>query len=137
LFETEKPGRDWGHAARDYAIQFISPESKYVVFGSTDNYYMPLFFEFMVKPFLVRPEIEATYCNMVHNNFAWEKMDCSIRMGRIDCGNFMTKTENARAVGWKHRHYEADWAYIQEIQQRFCKSPMSFYKVDKILFVHN
>ena len=143
IYSTVKPGNDWGHRAREYGIQFLSPESKYVVFGGVDNYYMPEFIEYLIKPMETDPEREflpgvvATYCDCLHNIRRWDKMSCEIRMGLIDCGNFMTRTEYARAVGWKYRDYEADWKYIQDLQRLFCKKPGAIKKIDRTLFIHN
>jgi glycosyltransferase involved in cell wall biosynthesis len=136
VFETEKPGNDWGHAARAFGLTQVSQASNLIVFGSADNYYMPEFFEYLSKPF-DDEKVQATYCNCLHNVRRWEKMECAIQCGLIDCGNFMTRTKNAIENGWTGRHYEADWKFVNEIQQKFCNNAGSVHKIDRILFIHN
>ena len=137
IINTQKPGHDWGHAARAYGLDFVAPDSDLIVFGGVDNYYVDQFLEYMVKPF-ENEAVQVVFCNMMHDIRRYEAMmDCKLQMGLIDCGNFMTRTENAKSVGWKNRSYEADWKYINEIQEKFCKNLQSVKKIPKMLFIHN
>ena len=137
LHEIPGPNGDWGHEARAYGLEHIDHASELIVFGGSDNYYVPTFLEEMVKPFQ-NEKVQATICNCIHNIRHYEFiMECKIQYSLIDCGNFMTRTKNAQEVGWKKRDYNADWWYINEIQQKYCKGPESVKKINKILFVHN
>jgi hypothetical protein len=74
---------------------------------------------------------------MVHN---WVKDDyipisCEIEYGKIDIGNFMTRTFNAQKLRLKKDIEQADYYFVEEYLARFNEAQI--IKIDKILYVHN
>jgi cellulose synthase/poly-beta-1,6-N-acetylglucosamine synthase-like glycosyltransferase len=132
--QTDKRYNDFGHTPRAFGLEKVTGDL--VVISGADNYYIPEFCEHMIKPFKDE-KVQAAFCNCLHNYNQWEKMECEIKHGRIDCGNFVTRTENAKVVGWKSKDHAADWFYIQEINRLYCKHAGSIKKINRILFVHN
>jgi glycosyltransferase involved in cell wall biosynthesis len=137
----EGPNKDWGHKARAEGLNHVSKDSELVIFSSSDNYYMPIFLEEITKPF-DNQKVNVSYCDMVHNCIHYDPKNygtikCELRIGGIDCGNFVTRTKCAHQVGWVNRNYEADWMYIREVLRLYANSKESVVKINKVLYVHN
>jgi hypothetical protein len=71
---------------------------EWVVMTGEDNYYVPTFVEEFLKH--ATHNTHFVFCDMVHN---WVNQDyiyvpSAPVYGRIDIGNFMTKTKNAKQL---------------------------------------
>jgi hypothetical protein len=74
---------------------------------------------------------------MVHNwtNDNYIPIQCEIEFGKIDIGNFMTRTHNAQKLELKENMEQADYYFVEEYLARFPEGKI--IHVDKILYVHN
>jgi hypothetical protein len=101
-----------------------------------DNYYVPKFLEYFTETILNNDKCGFVYCNMVHDHKRYQVIDSKIERKFIDIGNFISKTELAKTIGFKYRDYGADWYYINAYHNKY-KNKYDFIKIDKILYVHN
>jgi glycosyltransferase involved in cell wall biosynthesis len=129
----DKRYNDWGHTPRNYGLEKATEE--WLVMTGEDNYYAPTFVDNFLS--VVRDDVNFVFCNMVHN---WVKDDyipinCDIEYGKIDIGNFMTRTFNAQKLRLKSEINQADYYFIEEYLARFNEAQI--IKIDKILYVHN
>jgi glycosyltransferase involved in cell wall biosynthesis len=129
----DKRYNDWGHTPRNYGLHRATEE--WVVMTGEDNYYVPTFVENFLS--VVRDDVNFVFCNMVHN---WVKDDyipinCDIEFGKIDIGNFMTRTFNARKLKLNTGIEQADYMFVEQYLSRFYEGQI--IKIDKILYVHN
>lgn len=129
--ETDKRYNDWGHSLRPLGIDAII-ESEYTVVTNADNYYAPQFIEFMTTELDKNNSFQGSYCDFINNLYFTESR---LEIGFVDCGNFLTKTENAKTVGWTGREFAADWKYVDEVITKYGKE--NFIKIPRTLFVHN
>ncbi len=101
-----------------------------------DNYYAPVFFEWMLKPFDGGRDIVATFCSaMVHSYLQWNTQLTRLARGHLDCGGVLLKTAQAQAVGWHSLEHSADWFFFEAIIKRY--GAAKFVPVRGTLFVHN
>jgi len=129
----DKRYNDWGHTPRNYGLEKATEE--WLVMTGEDNYYAPTFVDNFLS--VVRDDVNFVFCNMVHN---WVKDDyipvnCDIEYGKIDIGNFMTRTFNAQKLRLKSDINQADYYFVEEYLARFNEAQI--IKIDKILYVHN
>jgi glycosyltransferase involved in cell wall biosynthesis len=129
----EKRYNDWGHTPRNYGLQMATEE--WVVMTGEDNYYTPVFVSEMLK--VATPSTHFVYCDMVHNWTAHQyiPIKCEIDYGKIDIGNFMTRTFNSKKLKLNNKVNQADYQFIVEYLERFNEGKVK--KVEKILYVHN
>lgn len=140
--ETNQRMGNWGHYHRNWALQEmkegrLSPQAKYIVITNADNYYTPVFCEYMLKGFISNANAIAVYCtSMVHSYKAWDILECRLKRGYLDSGVVMVKKENACAVGWRDiESHSSDWTYFEDLAIKY--SAQNFVKVPGCLFIHN
>jgi hypothetical protein len=134
--ETEKRAGNWGHSIRrDWLRKLKDSDADYIVITNADNFYAPVFCEYMIKGF-DNGQV-ATYCSkMGHSYTAWGVIDCKIEQGYIDCGSVMVRADVATEIGWNDIHsHSSDWLYFNDIIQKHGKE--KFAKVEGLLFIHN
>ena len=129
----DKRYNDWGHTPRNYGLQKATEE--WVVMTGEDNYYVPTFVENFLS--VVRDDVNFVFCDMVHN---WVKdnyipVKCDIEFGKIDIGNFMTRTLNSQKLKLNTGIEQADYMFVEQYLARFYEGQI--IKIDKILYVHN
>lgn len=134
--ETEYRVGNWGHKLRQKALKEMEL-GDYVVITNADNYYVPVYTEYMLKGFKKSHTAVATYCDaMVHSYKAWQVIPVKFERGYIDCGGVMVKKEVACEVGWSDvENHSSDWTYFSDIAARY--SPKNFIPVKGCLFIHN
>ncbi len=131
----------WGHPHRQWALNEIKDgrlgkETDYIVITNADNFYVPVFIEYMLNGFIDNPHALATYCNLtVHSYIAWGVMECRFERGFLDCGQVMVKKETACEIGWNSYDHSSDWTYFNEIASKY--GIPCFIPVKGALFVHN
>lgn len=128
-----RTGNDYGHSIRKEWLQKV--EGDYITITNPDNYYVPVFIEYMLKGF--KPGIVATYCSsMVHSYKAWDIIPCRLQRGYVDCGGVMLRLEDAKAVGWNNTtDHSADWIFFSDVIK--ARGIRSFAPVRGCLLVHN
>lgn len=127
------PNNDWGHTARNYGLSEAKEE--FVVMTGDDNYYTPNFVKEMLEE-AISNGANLVFCNMVHNNFNYQMVNCRVAHGAIDIGNVMTRTKLAQQFELQH-NYDADWTFITQYCQKHKQTSKSLVKIDKILYIHN
>ena len=126
---------DWGHTPRNYGLSEATEE--WVVMTGEDNYYAPTFVQNFLSSVEFRSDVNFAYCNMVHNwvNDDYIPVKAEIEFGKIDIGNFMTRTFNAKKLRLKPEVEQADFWFIEEYLTRFNEGALMY--IDKLLYVHN
>jgi hypothetical protein len=134
----DRTGR-WGHPWRQWALERLRagdyPDAKYVVITNDDNYYVPVFCEYMLKGF--KENTVATYCDqMVHSYIQWQIIKCDLQRGKIDCGGVMVRRMVAQEIGWRDiESHSSDWVYFEDIIKQY--GAQNWAKVAGCLFSHN
>lgn len=128
------PNKDWGHTAREYGL--MNCKSEWVLMTGDDNYYVPKFIQEFTDAINSVDNCGFVFCNMVHDHKKYQVIDSRIERKFIDIGNFISKTELGKTIGFKFRDYGADWHYINAYQNKY-KNDYKFIKLNKILYVHN
>lgn len=123
---------DWGHTPRQYGLDNATEE--WVIMTGEDNYYVPIFVEEMLRESI---DFHFVFCDLVHN---WMRQDyiplkSSLKLGGIDIGNFMTKTNMAKRIKLRTTEEWADWYFVEEFSNKF--NMAKYKKINKILYVHN
>jgi glycosyltransferase involved in cell wall biosynthesis len=131
--ELNGPHRDWGHTPRNYGLENATEE--WVVMTGDDNYYMPVFVEDFLK--VVDDETHFVYCNMIHN---WTEqqylhINSMPRLGAIDIGNFMSKTELSKKIKLDITNEQSDGLFVEEYIKKYPQGTIK--KINKPLYVHN
>lgn len=126
------PNNDWGHTAREFGLQNTTAD--WVVMTGDDNYYVPEFVDLFLRA--ASDDTKFVFCNMIHNNANYLPLNTSLNLGNIDIGCFMTKTELAKKIKL-NKTYEADWDFVSEYCNRFCKDATDIKKIKSVLYIHN
>jgi glycosyltransferase involved in cell wall biosynthesis len=123
---------DWGHTPRQHGLDNATEE--WVIMTGEDNYYVPEFVDIMLEE---SKNQHFVYCDMVHNwiNRDYIPIMSKLQLGKIDIGNFMTKTNMAQKIKLKKDHEWADWFFVQDFQNKY--KVAKYKKVNKVLYVHN
>ena len=131
--ETPVRMNNWGHQHRRDYLNTV--ESEFVLITNSDNYLVPTFLEYMLRP--LKNGYIASYCSqMVHSYKAWQVIECSMKRGYVDCSGVLIKTEAAKKVGWNNiTDHSADWLFFEDLIRRFGIN--SFVKVNGCLLIHN
>lgn len=134
--ETKERKGNYGHPLRQWALNEFEL-GDYTVISNADNYYTPVFCEYMLKGFKRSHTAVASYCTeTVHSYKAWQVLPAKLQRGFLDCGAVMVKTEVAKEIGWRDiESHSADWIYFADIATKY--SWRSFVPVKGALFVHN
>jgi len=123
---------DWGHTPRQHGLDNATEE--WVIMTGEDNYYVPEFVDLMLKE---STNQHFVYCDLVHNwiNKEYIPIKSTLKLGGIDIGSFMTKTNLAQKIKLITTHEWADWFFIEEFIKKFKQAKIK--KVNRILYVHN
>lgn len=138
--ETKERIGNWGHYYRQWALNEIRqgnlPDTDYIVITNADNYYTPVFIEYMLKGFKTHTAV-ATYCEtMTHSYKAWQVIPCRVERGYLDSGGVIVKKDIAVEIGWRDvEAHSSDWTYFSDIAAKY--SAKNFIPVKGNLFVHN
>lgn len=142
--ETEKRYNDWGHSLRELGLKnCTASDSDYILFTNGDNYYCPPFVEEML--FMTGPNVGVVYCDMIHSHprpdsssgGSYGYFNTTFKPNFCDIGSFIVRLDIARAVGYRHKHRDADASFISDILNYQKTNPFEIVKVNKVLFVHN
>lgn len=139
--ETEKRHGNWGHYHRSWALNEMRDgklsDGDYVVITNADNYFTPVFTEYLLNGFKKSHTAVATYCDkMCHSYKAWDIIPVRLEKGFVDCAGVMVKKEIACEIGWRDTEsHSSDWTYFSDIASKY--STRNFIPVKGCLFVHN
>lgn len=125
---------DWGHTPRNIGLELATEE--WVVMTGEDNYYTPKFVEFFLQAAKSKPNSYFIFCDMVHNwvNFEYIYVKCEPKYGKIDIGNFITKSELAKQIKIDPTFAQSDWKFVSQYLNKF---KGDIVRIPKTLYVHN
>lgn len=134
--ETEERKGNYGHHLRQWALNKFEL-GDFTVISNADNYYVPVFIDYMLRGFKKSHTAVATYCDsMVHSYKAWQVIPCRPEKGFMDCGGVVIKSNIAKEVGWRDiTDHSADWTFFSDIAAKY--SWKNFLPVKGTLFIHN
>lgn len=131
---------DWGHTPREYGI--FQSDCKWTIMTGYDNYYVPTFIERFSKADERNPDAEMIFCNFVLNHIRDGipyngYIDSRLEVNYIDIGNFATKTELLKTVGFPFREFAADWKLVETLMPLIKQKNGQVIKIPETLYVHN
>ena len=104
----------------------------YFVFTNDDNYYMPVFLEWMLHE-AKTSDSDFLYCDMIHSHRLWQHFITTPKKGRIDLGSFLVHRSLVEKVPWTDFSFSGDGTYIEAL----VSAAKRVRKLDATLFVHN
>lgn len=124
---------DWGHTPRNYGLQSATEE--WVVMTGEDNYYTPVFVDHFLEQ--ATDTTNFIYCDMIHNwtNFQYVYVQSAPKYGRIDIGNFATRTLYAKQLKLNVEIVHADYLFVEEYLNKFKTGKIKY--IPKPLYIHN
>jgi glycosyltransferase involved in cell wall biosynthesis len=130
---TDKRYNDWGHTPRNIGVQMATED--WVVMTGEDNYYVPVFVDHFLAE--VTNDTHFIYCDMIHNwvNSEYAYIPAEPVYGRIDIGNFASRTELAKQIPLQTKIVHADFLFVDEYLKKFPTGKLKYIK--KPLYVHN
>jgi hypothetical protein len=139
LTVTPERKQQFGHPMRKWALEELKsnnvfPDSQYVVITNSDNYFLPVYCEYMLNAFK-HEEIKAVYCDMLHNYFGNVEVRTEIKLSRIDIAAVMFDRVAVAEEGWNSMEHSSDWTLIEAIANKH--GMHKFRKVPGTLVVHN
>lgn len=114
---------DWGHEKRAKGVWEASGE--YLGFFNDDDAYTTDYVEKMLAA-ADAAAADVVYCD-------WNITGCTLALGSSTSGNFIVRSALARNVGYRHRVYEADGLFLEDLKQW---EPV-VVKVPEVLYTHN
>lgn len=111
---TEDRTNNWGHSQRVLGLQYVT--TPYVHFTNGDNYYVPVFVEYMLRRLTAGDAPDLVYCDALMNysningcgELPYNVMDVTPQQNRIDWCCFVARTEHVRQVGINTSNRDAD-----------------------------
>lgn len=157
--ETGKRYNDYGHSLRELGITMAG--TPYLMMTNDDNYYVPKYLEIMFNA-INKHTLDFVFCNMVSSHmfrFAekppddiytnlmqtleghyiqpiYNVINSIPKKHCIDIGNFIVKSELAKAVGFRDKGFNGDGTFVEDLMSRY-KGNIRVGKVNQVLFVHN
>lgn len=123
----------FGHPHRQAAVAaLIAGGAEWVGLTNDDNYYVPVYFEWMVAAALEK-KADLVYCDAVHSHKLWKPLPGDLRRGHIDVGGFLVHARVAAQVEFDQFTFAGDWDYISRLRAK----ARGVVKVPATLFVHN
>ena len=136
FWQSPERYQHYGHPNRRTMLEAIKTEPyDYVLMTNDDNYYVPVFVEYMLDECKNRTGI--VYCDTVHSHARYETHSSELRENAIDMGAFIVRADIAKATGFNHDHFSADGAYAVECYNNCIIGRLKAVKIKKALFIHN
>jgi hypothetical protein len=136
LFNSPKRLGDWGHPNRKTMLNIIQGfEDDFVLITNHDNYYCPVFVEYMLKA--AKQDIAIVYCNTVHSHNNYDTQRSALKLNSIDMGAFIVRYSIAKKVGFNNTSFGADGLYAEECYKYAVDNGYGTVHINKSLFIHN
>jgi hypothetical protein len=130
LTETDVRRGQYGHPLREKGLQLCSGD--YLGTTNDDNYYAPVYFEWMLHQ-LLRDEAQFAYCNFVRSHRQWQAYSTKPEKSKLDCGAWLAQAELVKSTPWTDFSHTGDGTFIEAMVAR----AEGLTKVEGYLFVHN
>jgi glycosyltransferase involved in cell wall biosynthesis len=128
--ETESRRGSYGHPWRDRGI--AACRGDYIFLTNGDNYYCPVFFEWMLHTLTTR-NADLAFCDLVHSHAQWAPLRCGPAKGMVDLGCYVARAALMKTTPFADHGFFGDGVYFEELRR---KANMVIH-VPKALFVHN
>lgn len=133
--QTEERKQSYGHPWRQSAIDELASDCDWILLTNEDNYYAPVFCEWMLSVATTAEDCEIVYCNTVHSHQLWQPHDTELRLGGIDLGAVMVRSDLAQRVPFDNYSFKGDGHWINALVA--ASAAERAHKVDAYLHVHN
>ena len=131
---------DWGHSNRAAGLQLV--DTPFVLLTNDDNYYCPLFCEWMFNA-IHENKADIAMCDMLHSHNTpggrpqppYRYFETGPKRLSLDIGCFIARTELAKRAGFRDKSHDGDATYFEDLLR--VGGEVRFTKVPHALFVHN
>ena len=130
LIETPERRGHYGHPWRELGIDACTGD--YLGLSNGDNYYVPVYFEWMLHELATRGA-EFAYCDWVHSHFEWRAMQAEPVRWKIDLGGWIVRAGLAKTTPWPGLAFDSDGDYVEAL----VKKASGVVHIPRSLFVHN
>jgi hypothetical protein len=136
FFCSQKRNGCYGHPNRRKLLEKLSGDNDdFVLLTNDDNYYVPVFVEYMLQQ--ATRTVGIVSCNTVHSHFQYKVHESKLIENAIDMGAFIVKFPIAKGIGFKYDDFSADGKYAEECANACRCSQLQTVHIDKPLFIHN
>lgn len=136
FYSSAKRNGQYGHPNRRKMLDKLEGDDMdYVLLTNDDNYYVPVYVEYMLQK--CSRTVGIVSCNTVHSHFAYTVHESRLKRSQIDMGAFIVKYPVAKAVGFTHTDFDADGMYAEECATLSKANNYELIHIDKCLFIHN
>ena len=139
---TESRFNDYGHSLRDLGLKEAT--ENYVLLTNADNYFIPKAIEFLIEE-IEKKDPDVVLFDMVHSHNEpggrdlppYSFFQTSYKRRCIDVSSAIVRTSLAKKAGFKHKSFDADANYFEDIKKLKPFFNLRVTKLPQILFVHN
>jgi len=126
----------YGHPNRRTMLETIPTNpSDFILMTNDDNYYVPVFVDYMLKE--CKFGVGIVYCDTVHSHADYDVHISQLKENCIDMGAFIVRADIAKETGFNYDHFSADGVYAEECLQTCIRRKLLAIKIKKPLFIHN
>lgn len=130
LIETPERRGGFGHPWRELGIDACTGD--YIGLTNGDNYYAPVYFEWMLHLLTTRGA-DVAYCDWVHSHTQWSVMRAGPGKWMIDLGCWIARAGLVKATPWRDFAFEGDGTFFEDLLRKAA----AVVHLPKPLFVHN
>jgi glycosyltransferase involved in cell wall biosynthesis len=128
-----EPAARKGHFGHPYRLLGAGhARGDYVGLTNDDNYYAPVYFEWMVSAMQAK-RARLAYCPMAHSHRQWAVIQPRPARGHVDVGNWLAAADLVKTTPWTDLGFAGDWTFFAAMLARGAKPVL----VPGVLFVHN
>lgn len=131
--ETADRLEKFGHPHRQWQIDQLSATCGWLGLTNDDNWYAPVYLEWLLRVATTTKRCDFVYCDMVHSHKMWKPLKTAPRRGQLDLGGWLAKSTLCRKLKFDNFSFSGDGDYINRLRL----SAQATQKVDATLFVHN
>lgn len=135
FIQTERRLQQYGHPWRQRAIEMLAQDCDWIVLTNEDNYYVPVFAEWMLAVGTTTDGCSMVYCDTIHSHQMWAYQNTEPRLGQVDLGAVMVRRELALRVPFDNFGFKGDGHWINGLVA--ASAPQVPAKVQAGIFVHN
>lgn len=130
-YENEIAKGYWGHENRKYALENLV-QGDFVIQTSIQDYYIPTTIS-IIEP--LTNNYDFIFFDCIHNGFGYEILRTQPQICKIDWGSFVVRTQLAKKVGIENINSRiTDGIFVERL---FRIPKLKYYKINKILTIHN
>lgn len=131
---TPERKQKFGHPYRQFAVDGLAGSCEWLLLTNDDNYYVPVFLEWLVSEGERPPGHSFVHCDMVHSHQSWRQMTTRPARGKLDLGGFIVRSALAKQVPFDNTSFAGDGDWINRLA---AKAKKGVRHVAATLFVHN